>query len=57
MATASTTSPEATPTTAASPLLCATARFQVGWSTAVNLTISGSVASPRDAFSTNGYVT
>jgi hypothetical protein len=57
MARPSTTSPEISPTIAASPLLCATARFQVRWSTAVNLTISGSVASPRDAFSTNGYVT
>ena len=52
-AAASTQAPAAKPTTAAVPVQPATARRHVGRSVPLNLTISGSVARPRDAVSAN----
>lgn len=45
------------PTTTAVPVLSATARRQVGRYVALNLTMSGSVAKPRDTLSMKPYVT
>jgi len=54
-ATAST--PVSEPTSSAVPELLPTARRQAGRSAPLNLTISGSVARPREAFSAKEYVT
>ena len=53
MAAASTQAPATRPTITAVPVHLATARRQVGTCVPLNLTISGSVARPRDALSAN----